>query len=135
MISLAPFALASQVLLTGLALDMPLSADEEVIARDCLARGASETECACGINVARGVMTPREVSLLAALVPSLSETTELEAALLMAPQIAQQEGFSPREFAAAMQKVFEHSTAVEQQCDDEAAPLDPNGAGGGGAPQ
>lgn len=120
MISL-PIALAATFLLTGLAIDAPLSADEQVIASDCLERGASEAECACGVNAARSIMTPREVSLLAALVPALSDATDMQTALLMAPQVAQDEGFTPREFAAAMQKVFEHASTVEEQCGDGAA--------------
>lgn len=103
-----------------------LTADEQAIIDECLTQGASAAECSCGVEQARQVMTEREVSLLAAMVPQLSGETDLEVALMAAPQIAQEQGFTTAEFAAAMQKIFAHYTVVETQCADPvpAAPAD-----------
>jgi len=111
---IAPFLLA------GLAVNAPLSADEQAIFSHCVAEGASEAECACGIDAAREIMTPREVSLVAELAPELSGETSLDSALARAPQLIEEHGFSLAEFGVAMQKVVTYSDTVEQRCADPA---------------
>ncbi len=123
-------SLLAPLALTALAMDAPLSADEEVLAEHCLAHGGSTDECACGIEMARELMTPREVSLMAEVGPSLSGETDLGEALIKAPEIAAEKGFSPSEFAGVMQKVFEYAGVVEERCDDTGLVPDPDGATG-----
>ncbi len=92
------------------------SGDEAVILSNCIDRGASEAECACGLDAAREIMTPREMGLVAALAPDLSGETEVEAALIRAMQVAQERGFSLEEFFAAAQKVEIYAAEVEARC-------------------
>jgi len=96
------------------------AAAEATLFEACRAKGGTERECACGLDIAREALTPRELALFAALTPYL-ERDDLAAALPEALARADALGYSPGEVASAIAVVYEHAERVEAACAEDAA--------------
>lgn len=123
MIIISPVpALVTSFLLAGLAPALPAAPatpDEAVIVQHCLDEGASESECACGLEAAREILTPAEMGVVAELAPSLSDETDMQAALLRAPELMREKGLDFNTFLTVLDKVVQHSELVEARCTDQ----------------
>lgn len=127
------FAIVSLPFLTALALDAPMSPSEQVLVGQCLAEGASASECACGLEFARERLTVRQMDLFAELTPMMADlpnvsTAEAEtvaAVMAAAMERAQEQGYSADEIIAAMGIAFENADAVVAACDDANQESDP----------
>lgn len=124
MIIISPVpAILSSFLLAGLTPALPAAPatpDEQVIVDHCLAEGASESECACGLEAAREILTPAEMGIVAELAPALSNETSVDAALMRAPALMQERGMDFEDFMLVLDKVVQHSEIVETRCADPA---------------
>lgn len=119
-VSLVPLVFGP-VLLASIVPAAPMTADEAVIVQHCLEEGASDAECACGLQAARELLTPAEMGIVAELAPSLSGEESVDAALLRAPEVMREKGLDFDAFLVVLDKVVQHAEIVEARCTDEAA--------------